>query len=73
MVEAGKEKEEWRYSTRVTGELFVMMTGIGMMLTSFVANWDFLMLLEAVRFGWTMWDVPEVKVQLQIVRTEDGA
>ena len=44
------------------------------MLASFVANWDLLMLLvlsalhtlvlEAVRFGWTMWIVPVVKVQL---------
>ena len=29
--------------------------------------------LEAVRFGWTMSVVPAVKVQLKIVRTEDGA
>ena len=34
-MEAGKEKGEWRYSTRATGELFAMMTGIRKMLALF--------------------------------------
>ena len=44
LVEAGKEKEEWRYFTMASGEQFVMITGIWMMLALFVANWDFLIL-----------------------------
>ena len=53
------------------------------MLPSFVASWDLLMLLvlralhalvlEAVRFGWTMLVVQAVKVQLKIVHTMGGA
>ena len=57
------------------GELFVMITGIRMMLALFVAKWDFLVILlppcttptlvlEPARFGWTMCVVPEVRVQL---------
>ena len=82
-MEAGKEKEEWRYSTMAAGELFVMTTGIYRMLASFVANWDFLLLLvlralhalvlEAVKLGWTMCVVPAVKIQLKIVGTMGGA
>ena len=53
-----------------------------MMLASFAANWDFLLLLvlralhalvlQAVKFGWTMCVAPAVKVQLSTVGTEDG-
>ena len=72
-MEAGTEREGSRYFTMANGELFVMTTGIYTMLASFVANWDFLMLLElpglrtlvleVVRYGWTMCVVLVVKVQ----------
>ena len=81
-MEAGTEKEEWKYSTMATGELFVMITGIWKMLALSVANLDFMTLLALrnlhtlapveVLSGWTMWIVMAVKIQLKGVGTEDG-
>ena len=74
MVEVGLERAEWRSITAVAGELFVTIIGIKMMLELSVVNLGICLLSvlhtvhslvkEAEKFGWTMFNVREMRVPL---------
>ena len=74
MVEVGLERAEWRSITEVPGELFVTIIGIKMMLELSVVNLGICLLSvlhtvhglvkEEEKFGWTMFNVREMRVPL---------
>ena len=74
MVEVGLERAEWRSITEVPGELFVTIIGIKMMLELSVVNLGIRLLSvlytvhalveEVEKFGWTMFNVREMRVPL---------
>ena len=74
MEEVGLKRAEWRSITEVPGELFVTMIGIKMMLKLSVVNLGIRLLSvlhtvhglveEVEKFGWTMFNVREMRVPL---------
>ena len=82
MEEIGLERAEWRSITAVAGELFVTIIGIKMMLELSVVNLGIRLLSvlhtvhglvkEVERFGWTVFNVREMKVPLRVVDTIHG-
>ena len=73
-MEVGLERAEWRSITEVPGELFVTIIGIKMMLELSVVNLGICLLSvlhtghglvkEVEKFGWTMFNVREMRVPL---------